>query len=97
VFKPARRLTIAAMAPPASYLVAVLCCICVLLTTSVISSFALPEFALRQRSSNPPANAIGLFLDRKDVAGEGTEKVKRDLGAEDSEKASTTRRRASST
>ena len=70
------------MAPPASYLVAVLCCICVPLTSNIVPSFSLPGVALRHRDLNPPPNVIGQFLEREDVVREGTEEDGSDFGAE---------------
>ncbi|PMD67140.1 uncharacterized protein K444DRAFT_623352 [Hyaloscypha bicolor E] len=84
------------MAPPASYLVAVLCCICVLLTSNIVPSFSLPGFALRHRDLNPPPNVIGPFLERKDVVREDTEEDGSDLGAEFLDAASTTTESGSS-
>ena len=84
------------MAPPASYLVAVLCCICVLLTSNIVPSFSLPGFALRHRDLNPPPNVIGPFLERKDVVREDTEEDGSGLGAEFLDAASTTTESGSS-
>jgi hypothetical protein len=77
------------MAPLLSYLVVVICCI--LLSTNSVSSFILPEFALRYKS-NPSPDVVGPFLERRNVLSEDTEEIVNDLDDEVSNRAATTTR-----